>query len=188
MSTATSFEPQPITGAIPPPPGITPSPETAQNPVMQPGIVPPSIPDAPQPGVEPNLITGTPAEPTQPSEAPSSNDLTEIPTTSLDGQTSSDPTLSPAQTVEPASPSATEPNLSSLSGSVTEQLTPPEGSKTPLTATFMKFDEMIKGAGDNEALRKIILSSAQRVVDEVAKNEEIPPGSVQADSSKAKLQ
>ena len=80
-------------------------------------------------------------------------------------------------------PEVTEPNLEALKMPLTEQLEADEKSPTPLTQTFMKFDEMLKGAGGNEELERIILEAAKEVAEKTATNSGIPAGSVKVDST-----
>jgi hypothetical protein len=72
------------------------------------------------------------------------------------------------------------PNLNALSEQVAEQLKPTEESKAPpITQTFLKLNEMLSGAKGNPALEQIILKAAQTIVDEVAQNKDVPPGTIE---------
>jgi hypothetical protein len=70
------------------------------------------------------------------------------------------------------------PGLNVLSNSISEQLKPTEESKTPITEVFMRLNEMLQGARGNPALEQIILNAAQKIVNDVAQNQNIPPGAV----------
>lgn len=110
-----------------------------------------SIPEAPTPKPEPSFASMPPSEPIK------------------------QQTISTAQAGAWSEPQVTvDESAKSTSEAEGEKLT------THIEHTFMKLDEMLKGAQGNPELEKIILAATQKIVDDTAQNDSITPGTTKS--------